>query len=827
MHHRVSQAMPLGALACLALAFPNVAPASPEADQTARSVYLFTSFQEPADKGLKLLWSDDGRHWERIPGVFLKPWAGRGKLMRDPSVARGPDGRFHMVWTTAWRGDQGFGYAHSEDLVHWSPQRFLPVMEHEPTTVNVWAPELFYDEPRDRFLIAWASTIPGRYPDGEERRDNNHRMYYTATRDFESFTPAELFCEPGFSVIDAVIVPWGRDGGPAYKLVLKDNTRPVLALRVAEGDSPTGPWRNISEPITPFKTEGPSVARVGDEWLVYFDRYGDKEYGALATDDFTNFREAGAEFPEGHKHGTVLRVTQKELDYLKRVGSEQAPGVGQDFVPHLSEEETAARLAEIDRVANAGPFKPNWESLKNFEAPDWYADAKFGLFIHWGAYSVPAFASEWYPRNMYREGSPEYEHHLAAYGPHDQFGYKDFIPQFKAERFDPKEWADLFRQAGVRYVVPVAEHHDGFPMFDSRLTEWDASEKGPQRDVLGDLADACRAEQITVGASSHRAENWWFFGPGRQFESDVQDPTYATLYGPAHDKRVSENQSEPPSEAFLDDWLLRSCEIVDKFEPRVMYFDWWVCQPVFQPYLQRFAAYYYNRAAEAGYGGAINFKEWEGRSFPRGTGVLDVERGKFAEIQPFLWQTCTSVSRNSWGYVEKQDYKPVGEIIDDLVDVVSKNGVMLLNIGPKADGTIPEPEQQMLRDIGRWLEMNGPAIYGTRPWKRFGEGPTEEEGGSFTDAERPEFTGRDLRFTTRGDKVYAIALAWPESGKLVVESLARSAGEFSRVRLLGAEGDLQFEQSEKGITVSLPEEPPTEYAHAFEMTPRASGSDGE
>lgn len=790
--------------------------------RTGDSVYLFTSFEEPADAGLRFVWSKDALHWQRVPGVFLKPWVGSGQLMRDPSLVRGPDGTFHLVWTTNWRGDRGFGYASSQDLVHWSPQQFIPVMEHEPTTVNVWAPEVFYDGPRERFVIAWASTIPGRYPDGEEKRHNNHRMYYTTTRDFQQFTPAELFCEPGFSVIDAVVVPWGRGDGPAYKLVLKDNTRPVLALRTAEGDSPTGPWRNVSEPITEKMTEGPTVARVGDEWLVYFDHYGAKQYGALATKDFVSFTEAPAKFPEGHKHGTVLTVTQKEVDYLLRVGGEQAPGIGQPFVPQLPADEVATRLAEVDRVANAGPFKPTWESLKGFETPDWYADAKFGLFIHWGAYSVPAFGSEWYPRNMYRKGSPEHEHHLKTYGSPAKVGYKDLIAQFKAEKFEPAAWAELFREAGVQYVVPVAEHHDGFAMFDSRLTEWNAAKKGPQRDLIGDLAAACREQGITVGASSHRAENWWFFGGGRQIESDVEDSQYATLYGPAHEKRVSENQSEPPSKEFLDDWLLRSCEIVDKFEPRVMYFDWWICQPVFQPYLQRFAAYYYNRAAQAGYEPAVNFKEWEGYSFPRGTGVLDVERGKFAGIQPELWQTCTSVSRNSWGYIEGQDYKPTGEIIDDLVDVVSKNGVLLLNIGPKPDGTIPEPEQHMLREIGAWLRVNGEAIYGTRPWKHFGEGPTEEAAGSFTDAKRPEFSGRDIRFTTKGDKVYAIALAWPEDGKLVVESLGSAAGKASTVRLLGSDETVNWRQSEEGLEVTLPSTPPTPFAHALEVTIEAT-----
>lgn len=779
-----------------------------------RSVYLFTSFEEPADAGLRFLLSHDGLNWSRVPGVFLKPHVG-GKLMRDPSLVRGPDGWFHLVWTTAWRGDNGFGHSKSRDLVHWAPQQFVPVMQHEPTTVNVWAPEVYYDEPGERFIVCWASTIPGRYPDGEEDRDNNHRMYATTTKDFKTFTKTQLFCEPGFSVIDAVIVPFKEQ----YKLVLKDNTRPVRALRLAESDSPLGPWKKVTEPFTAHLTEGPTVAKVGEEWMIYYDAYGDDVYGAAATTDFQTTSDASdrVSFPAGHKHGTVLKVTQKEVDYLNRVGSEQRPGVGSEFAQQLSPEVLEQRLREIDAVVARGPFEATWESLQEFQTPRWYQDAKFGLFIHWGAYSVPAFGSEWYPRNMYVEGSPEYKHHLETYGPHAQNGYKEFIPEFRAENFDPDAWASLFAEAGVKYVVPVAEHHDGFAMYNSDFTEWSSVNHGPRRDVLGELGEAFRDNEIVLGASSHRAENWWFFGPSKLIDSDVRSGEAIELYGPAHNKRVSENQAEPPSEDFLDDWLLRSCEIVDKYQPRVVYFDWWICQPVFQPYLKRFAAYYYNRGAEWDKEVAINFKEWEGYSFPRGTGVLDVERGKFNEAQPRLWQTCTSVSKNSWGYIDNHKYKEAGTLVDELVDVVSKNGTMLLNIGPKADGTIPETEQQMLRDIGAWLRVNGEAIYKTRPWSTSGEGPTKERAGSFTDGTDMAYTGRHIRFTKQGNRLYAIALAWPSDGKLLVKSLKSEQGDIESVTLLGHDAPLSWEFVEAGLKVTLPDSPPTPHAHAFRI----------
>ncbi len=372
-------------------------------------------------------------------------------------------------------------------------------------------------------------------------------------------------------------------------------------------------------------------------------------------------------------------------------------------------------MQSINQVVSGGPFQASWESLEKYAVPEWYLDAKFGIFIHWGVYAVPAFGNEWYPRNMYQQGSKEFQHHVATYGPQSEFGYKDFIPKFQAERYDPEQWAELFRSAGAKFVVPVAEHHDGFPMYDCGLSEWCAAKMGPKRDLIGDLAAAVRRQGMVFGVSSHRAEHWWFFDGGMKFDSDVQDPRYAGLYGPARPEK-----EEPPDKAFLDDWLARTCELVDKYQPQLVWFDWWIEQPVFQPYLQQFAAYYYNRGAEWKRGVAINYKN---QAFPEQAAVFDVERGQLAGIRPLFWQTDTSISKNSWGYVGEQDYKTAGEIVGDLIDIVSKNGALLLNIGPRPDGTIPEPEERVLREIGRWLAVNGEAIYGTRPWTRFGEGP--------------------------------------------------------------------------------------------------------
>ena len=277
--------------------------------------YLFTSFHEPANEGLRMLYSYDGTHWNDLDTVLLKPGVGNQKVMRDPSMVQGPDGTFHLVWTSSWRGDKGFGYSSSKDLVHWTPERLITVMDHEPTTVNVWAPELFYDDEEKQYIIIWASCIPGRFERGIEEDSNNHRMYYTTTRDFQTFSSTKLFLDPGFSVIDAVIV---KRASNDYVLVLKDNTRPERNLKVGFGNNPLGPWKNISKPFTDNFTEGPSIVKIKDEWYIYYDSYRKKIYEVSTTKDFVHFTNSTGKvkIPEGHKHGTIVVVKRKVAQRL-------------------------------------------------------------------------------------------------------------------------------------------------------------------------------------------------------------------------------------------------------------------------------------------------------------------------------------------------------------------------------------------------------------------------------------------------------------------------------------------------------------------------------
>ncbi|HLV81146.1 MAG TPA: alpha-L-fucosidase, partial [Chthonomonadaceae bacterium] len=388
-----------------------------------------------------------------------------------------------------------------------------------------------------------------------------------------------------------------------------------------------------------------------------------------------------------------------------------------------------------------------------------------------------------------------------------RFGYKDFIPRFQAEHYDPGAWADLFRRAGARFVVPVAEHHDGFAMYATSLSPWNAARVGPKRDLIGELAAAVRQQDMVFGVSSHRAEHWWFLDGGRKFDSDVQDPRYAEFYGPAAPEGTQ------PDTAFLDDWLARCCELVDAYQPQLFWFDWWIEQPAFAPYLQTFAAYYYNRGRQWGWDVAINYKN---EAFPEGAAVFDVERGQLDDIRPHFWQTDTSISKNSWGYVAHQDYKTAGDILGDLIDIVSKNGALLLNIGPRPNGTIPDPEQQVLTEIGDWLAVNGEAIYSTRPWKRFGEGPTQVAGGAFNDTKRASFTCEDIRYTVGDGCLYAIVLAWP-GAQATFPALNADAGTVREARLLGHDGPLSWSQDARALTVRLPDRPPCRHAFAFKV----------
>ncbi len=491
-------------------------------------------------------------------------------------------------------------------------------------------------------------------------------------------------------------------------------------------------------------------------------------------------------------------------------------------------------LAEAAKQANDGPYRPDWATLVNYQQPRWYKDAKFGIFIHWGVYSVPAAENEWYPRNMYRPSEGAYKDFQARFASKDpalkdEKGYKDLIPLFTAAHFDPAAWARLFKESGAQYVIPVAEHHDGFAMYDSSLSDWTVVKMGPKRDTLGELASAIRAQGLHFGLSYHRAEHDWYFDGGRSIRSDVNDPQYASLYGPAHQWMASADGDHDlrddwtyVSQAWTDDWLARATELVEKYKPEVVYFDWWAGQPNYRRPVTEFTAFYYNFAQAHGYTGVIDIKDY---ALNWKAGARDFERGQQDRILPGHWQTDTSISNASWGYLEHDTYKTPDALIGELIDIVSKNGNLLLNIGPRADGTIPEPVQQTVLDMGAWLKVNGEAIYATPPWKRFGEGPTQVKAGAFQDSADKPYTPQDFRFTARGKTVYALGMACPANGKATIHSLGWAHEGHSMplvsVELLGSTGKVTWAQNADALEVTLPAGAACKYAYALKLTPAA------
>ena len=443
----------------------------------------------------------------------------------------------------------------------------------------------------------------------------------------------------------------------------------------------------------------------------------------------------------------------------------------------------ANHLEKINKVIADGPYSDTWESLCGYPEAEWYKNAKLGIFIHWGLYSVPAYYSEWYSRAMYQQGNPAYEHHLKTYGKHKDFGYKDFIPMFKAEKFDPEKWAELFKASGAKFVMPVAEHHDGFQMYDSELCKYNARQMGPCRDVLSELKAEIEKNGMAFTASSHRAEHYWFFDGGLEFDSDINDPEWIDFYGvngsPVQKGPLEHfdfSDAQIPA-GVLEDWLVRTCEIVDRYEPKIMFFDWWINAYPYKDYLAKFAAYYYNKAAKAGYQAAINYKY---DAFAYSSAVFDMERGVLKDIQPRMWQCDTAIGKISWGYTDANEYKEPHDILCDFADIISKNGCLLINVGPKSDGTITGEETSALLEIGKWMDINSEAVYGTTFWKVYGEGPVKiMEEGHFTDTKRGQYTSGDIRFTYKDGFLYVFALNCLDSDTVSVKTLGKSSGRFT------------------------------------------------
>jgi alpha-L-fucosidase len=466
--------------------------------------------------------------------------------------------------------------------------------------------------------------------------------------------------------------------------------------------------------------------------------------------------------------------------------------------PKATPEEVAAALVDTPKIPN-GPYEATWDSIKaNYQTPQWFLDDKFGLFMHFGLYSVPAHQSEWYEKYMYGSNMGIAQWHIDHYGPADKFGYLEFLPMF-ATKFDPDAWAKLFKASGAKYIVPTAQHHDGFALWDSALTKWNAKQMGPKRDIIGELAVAVRKQGLKFGVSNHEMEHFTFIvPPPASLKTDLNDPAKADFF--------LMDKSPAALVKFLNDWVKRNYELIDKYQPDILWFDNGVNSRVFDPLKLAVAAYYYNRAAEWGKQVSLSTKA---NAYLAGS-IEDYEREGRAPktMTDFPWEADDPIGEK-FGYVEGMKLNTSSGVIRNLIENVSRNGNLLLNISPKGDGTIPDEQQQILLGVGKWLDMNGDAIYGTRAWKIYGEG--------------------NLRYTTKGDTFYAIVLPGrapangtaPTENSVVIPALVKGKGldgAVTQVELLGHDGNLTFTWGDDGLKVKLPEKMPVEYAYALRIT---------
>jgi len=481
--------------------------------------------------------------------------------------------------------------------------------------------------------------------------------------------------------------------------------------------------------------------------------------------------------------------------------------------PPATNEIVAAADKAVTKPMAKGPIVPTWDSLqKNYQTPSWFQDAKFGIFMHWGIYSVAAHHNEWYEKYMYAGGA-DTTWHLQNFGTLETAGYKNLIPLFTAKNWDPDAWATLFKKAGAKFVVPTAEHHDNFANWDSQVTPYNAKRMGPMRDLIGDLGAAVRKQGLKFGVSNHGMEHFTFVNPSNAIndelkaaKADLYDPNWTEFYNVA-------DRSDAAMTRFLTDWVNRNLELIDKYQPDILWFDNGVNLRVLDPLKLHVAAYYYNRAKEWGkevtlstkfnaYAPSNDDKKQIGS-------IVDFEKVSArspADIRPGPWMVDDPIGSPSWDYTEGMTIASAPTILGKIIDTVSKDGTYMLNISPMADGTIPQNQQTTLLGIGAWLDVNGEAIYSTRAWTKFMEGGT----------------GRgalNYHFTTKGDTLYAISSNWP-GPQAVITSLAKDTvptKDKIKVELLGHDGALEYTQDAEGLKVTLPTDHPAGGANYFTL----------
>jgi len=486
---------------------------------------------------------------------------------------------------------------------------------------------------------------------------------------------------------------------------------------------------------------------------------------------------------------------------------------------------------EIER----GPFEGTRASLSHYEIPDWFRDAKFGIWAHWGPQSAVE-DGDWYARNMYIQGSEQNLYHCETYGHPSKFGYKDTIPLWKAEQFDPAYLIGLYKKAGAKYFMSMGVHHDNFDMWNSTYQPWNAASKGPKKDIVGMWAHAARDAGLRFAVSEHLWITYkWFSvnhghdetGPYANVPYDGADPNNSSLYVDSDQiwgKRLDWDETGIPL-WWKRHWSMRIKDLIDKYQPDLLYTD----GPLpFEEYGLNVVAHLYNLSAGKNGGkteGVYTCKRVE--DTVHGVAVLDIERGVVDDIWPRPWQTDTCIGQ--WHYKRGQEYKTPKTVIDMLVDIVSRNGNLMLNFPLPARGTLDLEELSVLAEITKWMSVNSAAIYSSRPWKIFGESPAAAApttNAMFNEAKRKDLTAADVRFTTKGDTLYAFVMGWPDY-QTVIRPLATNTalrvGKIQNVELLGFDGKLDWSQDNSGLKIMMPAQKPCDYAIVFKVTGAIAG----
>ena len=467
-----------------------------------------------------------------------------------------------------------------------------------------------------------------------------------------------------------------------------------------------------------------------------------------------------------------------------------------------------------------GPFQPTMESLKGYRCPEWFRDAKFGIWAHWGPQAVP-MDGDWYARGMYEPGNGHYKYHLDHYGHPSQFGYKDIIPLWKAEKWDPERLMSLYQKAGAKYFVSMGSHHDNFFLWDSKIHRWNAANMGPKRDVVGEWQKAAKKFGLKFGVSEHLGASFTWFqsshradkdGPKAGVPYDGANPEFQDLYHfPAE---PGDNGWYSNNPKWHRQWYASIRELVDNYHPDLLYTDGGV--PFGNEVGLSMIAHLYNSDA-ARHGGKPEVV-YNCKQKSEGRWIEDLERGIMPAIDPNPWQTDTSIG--DWFYNRNWKFRPVSWVIHMLVDNVSKNGNLLLNVVQRPDGSLDPEVEQMLEQLAAWNAIHGEAIFGSRPWLVYGEGAVRVKGGSFS--EDFKYNSKEIRFTTKGPILYAIALGWPDDGRLLIRSLAKPAGQnvnnIKSVSVLGFDGKPEWSQSAEGLLVTLPKDKISEFTVGVKIT---------